>query len=38
MSLQVEMPQNGTKKIFSNKKTTSKVPLMFLNFKVVTER
>ena len=32
------MPENGRRKIFRDKQRTSKVPLMFLDVKVVTER
>ena len=37
MYLQVQMPENGTKKIFSNKQTTDNVPLMFLDVKVLMQ-
>ena len=32
------MPENGRKNILRHKKTTRKVPLTFLEFKVLTER
>ena len=32
------MQENGTKKIFRDKDTTNKVPLMFLDVKVLTKR
>ena len=38
MSFQVKMPENGRKKIFREKETRNKVPLMFLDIKVLTER
>ena len=38
MYLQVQMPQNGTKKIFSDKQRTNKVPQMFLEVKVLRQR
>ena len=38
MYFQVESPENGTKNIFRDKQTTKKVPLMFLDVKVVKER
>ena len=38
MYLQVKMPENGRKNIFRNKEITNKVPLMFLDVKVLTER
>ena len=38
MYIQTQMPQSGTKNIFSNKETTNKVPLMFLNVKVLKQR
>ena len=31
MYIQVELPQKGTKTIFSDKQRTTKVPLMFLD-------
>ena len=34
----VQIPQNGTKKIFRDKQTTNKIPLMFLDVKVLMER
>ena len=37
MYLQVQMPQNGTKKIFSDKETTNKALLMFLDIKVLRQ-
>ena len=33
-----QMPENGRKKIFREKKTRNKVPLMFLDVKVLTEK
>ena len=38
MYLQIQMPQNGTKKIFSKKQTTRKVPLLVLDVKVLKQR
>ena len=38
MYLQVKMPENGRKNVFRDKLITSKVPVMFLDVKVVTER
>ena len=38
MYLQVKKPQNGRKKIFRDKQTTNKVPLMVLDIKLLTER
>ena len=38
MYFQVEIPESGTKNIFRDKQTTKKVPLMFLDVKVVKER
>ena len=38
MYLQVQMPQNGTNKIFSEKQRTDKVPVMFLEVKVLREK
>ena len=38
MYLQVQMLENGIKKIFSGKQTTNKVALMFLDIKVLTQR
>ena len=32
------MPENGRKNVFREKQTTKKVPLMFLDVKVLTER
>ena len=37
MYLEVKMPQNDRKKIFRDKQTTNKVPLMFLDAKVLTD-
>ena len=34
----VAIPENGTKNIFKDKQTAKKVPLMYLDVKVVTER
>ena len=38
MNFEVKMPQNGRKNIFRDKQTTKKVPLIFLDVQVVTER
>ena len=38
MYLQVKMPQNHRKNIFKDKQTTNKVPVIFLDVKVLTER
>ena len=38
MYFQVKMPGKGRKNIFRDKQTTNKVPLMFLDVKVLTER
>ena len=38
MHFQVENPENGRENIFRDKQTTKKVPLIFLNVKVFTER
>ena len=35
---QVKMPENGRNKIYRDKQTTNKVPLMFLDVKLLTER
>ena len=32
------MPQNGKKKVFREKQTTNKVPLMLLDVKLLKER
>ena len=32
------MKQNGTKKIFNDKQTANKAPMMFLNFKVLRQK
>ena len=32
------MPQNGAKKVFREKKTNNKVPLMFLEVKLLRQR
>ena len=37
MYLQVKMPENGKKNVFSDEETTNKVPLMLLDVKVLTE-
>ena len=37
MHFEVEMPENGRQNIFRDKQTTKKVPLIFLDFKVITE-
>ena len=37
MYLKVKMPENGRKNVFKGKQTTNKVPLMFLDVKVLTE-
>ena len=37
MHFQVRMPGNGRKKIFRDKQATKKVPLMFLDVKILTE-
>ena len=36
--LQVKKPENGRIKVLSDKQATRKVPLMFLDVKVFTER
>ena len=38
MHFQVEMKENSRKNIFTENKTTNKVPLLFLDVKVLTER
>ena len=38
MYLESRMPQNGKKNVLRDKQTTKKVPLMFLDLKVLTER
>ena len=38
MHLQVKMIENGKKNISREKQTINKVPLMFLDVKVLTER
>ena len=38
MHFQVKMPQNGGENIFIDMQTTNKVPLIFLEIKVLTER
>ena len=38
MHFQVKMQKNERKNIFRDKKSTKKVPLMFLDVKVLTER
>ena len=38
MDFQVKMPKNGRKNIFRDKQTTNKVPLIFFDVKVLTER
>ena len=38
MDFQFKMPENGFKKKRRGKQTTNKVPLMFLDAKVLTER
>ena len=38
MYLQVKMPENGRKNVFSDKQTTNKLPLMFLDAKVLTQK
>ena len=37
MDFQVKVPENGRKNIFRNKETIKKVPVMFLDVKVLTE-
>ena len=37
MYLQVKMPENGTRNVFSDEETTNKVPVMLLDVKVLTE-
>ena len=37
MHFQVKPPEQGREKIFKDKQTTSKVTLMFLDAKVITE-
>ena len=36
MYLQVKVLENGTKNVFSDEETTNKVPLLFLDVKVLT--
>ena len=38
MYFQVKMSENSRKNAFTDKQTTKKVPLMFLDFKVLRER
>ena len=38
MNFKVKTPKNGRKNIFRDKKTTNKLPRMFLDVKVLTER
>ena len=38
MHFQVKTPENGAKNIFRNKHRTKKLPVMFLDAKVFTER
>ena len=38
MHLQVQMSQNGTKKVFRSKEVTVKVSLMLLDVKIMKER
>ena len=38
MPFQVKIPQNDMKNVFRDKQTTNKVPLVFLDVKVLTER
>ena len=38
MHFKVKMPENDRKNIFRDKQTTNKVPLMFLDVRVLTER
>ena len=38
MHFQVKMPENDRKNIFRDKQTTSRLPLMFLDVKVFTEK
>ena len=38
MHFQVKMPENRSNNILTGKKTTNKVPVMFLEFTVLTER
>ena len=38
MDFHVIMQENGRKNIFRDKQTRNKVPLMFLDLKVLTER
>ena len=38
MQFEHKMPENATKNIFREKQTTNKVPLMFLDVKVLMER
>ena len=37
MHFQVKMPENGRKYIFRDKQPTKKVPVMFVDVKVVTQ-
>ena len=37
MHLQVKTPQNGRTRVFREKQATSKVPLIFLNVKMIKE-
>ena len=38
MYFQVKIPENGRKKIFRDKQRTKKVPLMFSDVKLLTEK
>ena len=38
MHFQIKMRENGRKNMFREKQTTNKLPLMFLDVKVLTER
>ena len=38
MYLQAKMPENGRRNVFRDKQTTNKVPMMFLDSNVLTQR
>ena len=38
MQFQLKMPENGRKHLFRYKQTTNKVPLMFFDVKMLTEK
>ena len=37
MHLEVKMPENGRNKVFRSKQSPNKVPLLFLNMKMLEE-